>query len=64
MENFNIEINGHRVNDVAEKIGAMFGEEGRKIGKVIDSLTKDVTIVVGKPTDGNGDGNNKKGEFL
>ena len=42
----NLEINGKRVDDVAEKIGSVFGEEGRKIGKLIDNATKNVTIKI------------------
>lgn len=41
---FNAEIGGVRINDVGEKIGSFFGEEGRKIGKSIDDATKNITI--------------------
>ena len=48
----NVEINGHRITDVAEKIGAFFfGEKGREIGKAIDDVTKDVTIEIGAKND-------------
>jgi hypothetical protein len=51
-QNLNVEINGHRINDVAEKIGSLFfGEEGRKIGKAIDSVTKGITIRIGTDED-------------
>jgi hypothetical protein len=46
LSSFNVEINGFRIDDVAEKIGALFGEEGRAIGKKIDDLTKDKTIKI------------------
>ena len=43
--NINIKYKGVEVKDVAEKIGGMvLGEKGAMIGKVIDNLTKDVTI--------------------
>ena len=42
-----MEINGHKINDVAEKIGSLFGETGRAIGKAIDGVTKNVTIKIG-----------------
>jgi len=43
--NINIKYKGVEVKDVAEKIGGMvLGEKGAMIGKVIDKLTKDVTI--------------------
>ena len=43
--NINIKYKGVEVKDVAEKIGGMVaGEKGAMIGKVIDNLTKDVTI--------------------
>ena len=44
FSNLNIEINGFLIENVAEKIGALFGEEARAIGKKIDDLTKDMTI--------------------
>ena len=46
LSNLNVEINGFRIEDVAEKIGAFFGEEGRVIGKKIDDMTKDKTIKI------------------
>jgi len=47
MNNLNLEINGYRINDAAEKIGALlFGDKGREIGRSIDNLTKDKTIVI------------------
>jgi hypothetical protein len=46
----NIEIGDNRIDDIAEKIGAIFGEEARQIGKAIDKLTKDVTIKIGGKT--------------
>jgi len=36
-----------QVRDVGEKIGSLFGEKGREVGKKIDDETKDVDIVVG-----------------
>lgn len=45
-KNLNVEIYGHRIDDVAEKIGSMFGETGRAIGKAIDGITKNVTIKI------------------
>ena len=48
----NIEIGDKRIDDVAEKVGAILGEEYRQVGKFIDKLTKDVTIKIGdKPKD-------------
>ena len=44
--NLNFEINEHRIEDVAEKIGSIFGETGRNIGKAIDELTKNVTVKI------------------
>ena len=44
--NLNLEINEHRIEDVAEKVGSIFGEKGRAIGKSIDDLTKNVTIKI------------------
>jgi hypothetical protein len=35
------------VNDIAEKVGSLFGEKGRKIGKDIDDNTKDIDIHIG-----------------
>lgn len=32
------------IKDTGEKIGGMFGENGRKIGKKIDDKTKWITI--------------------
>ena len=46
-KNLNLEINGHKINDVAEKVGSLFGETGRAIGKAIDGVTKNVTIKIG-----------------
>ncbi len=43
-KNLNVEIYGHRIDNVAEKIGSLFGETGTAIGKAIDSVTKNVTI--------------------
>lgn len=45
--NLNVEIGGCVITDVAEKIGALFGTEGREIGKAIDSATKNITIKIG-----------------
>lgn len=45
-KNLNVEIYGHKINDVAEKIGSLFGETGRVIGKAIDEVTKNVTIKI------------------
>ena len=43
--NINIKYKGIEVKDAGEKIGGMIaGEKGAMIGKVIDNLTKDVTI--------------------
>ena len=47
-KNLNVEINGYKINDVAEKIGSLFGETGRSIGKAIDEATKNVTIKIGE----------------
>lgn len=46
-KNLNVEINGYKISDVAEKIGSLFGQTGRGIGKVIDSVTKNITIKIG-----------------
>ncbi|MGB7605888.1 MAG: hypothetical protein WBL93_10480 [Lutisporaceae bacterium] len=42
--NINVEIGPFRIEDVATKIGTLFGEKGREVGEKIDSWTKDVTI--------------------
>ena len=44
--NFNVDINGTVVTDVAEKIGAIFGDKGQEVGRSIDNLTKNITIKV------------------
>ena len=46
-ENFNVEYKGVKVKDVGEKVGSLFGEEGRQKGKKIDDATKDVDINLG-----------------
>ena len=46
QHNFNITINDYHIEDVAEKIGSIFGEKGRAVGKAIDDLTKSVTIKI------------------
>jgi len=46
-KNLNVEINDYKINDVAEKIGSLFGQTGRGIGKAIDNMTKNVTIKIG-----------------
>jgi uncharacterized protein with von Willebrand factor type A (vWA) domain len=43
---FNVEYKGRKIEDVATKIGSVFGEEGKKVGEVIDSLTKKITIKI------------------
>jgi len=45
-DKFNIEIGGRRINDVASKIGGLFGSTGRSIGRAIDKGTKNVTIKI------------------
>ena len=45
-KNLDVEIYGHRIDNVAEKVGSLFGESGRTIGKAIDSVTKNVTIKI------------------
>jgi hypothetical protein len=52
-ESLNIEIGDVvRIEDVCEKIGAIFGgEEGRRKGKAIDKATKNITIRIGKDKD-------------
>ena len=45
-KNLNVEINGYKINDVAEKIGSLFGQTGRGIGRAIDGVTKNVTIKI------------------
>jgi hypothetical protein len=50
-ESLNLEIGDVRIEDVAEKIGAIISEEARQVGKFIDNLTKDVTIVIGRDKD-------------
>ena len=45
-KNLNVEIYGHRIDDVAVKIGSLFGKTGRAIGKAIDGVTKNVTIKI------------------
>jgi hypothetical protein len=42
----NMEIGGRRINDVASKLGGLFGNTGRKIGRAIDNGTKNVTIKI------------------
>ena len=43
-QNINIKYGPVRIRDVGEKVGSLFGEKGRKIGKAIDDLTKNVDI--------------------
>ena len=42
----NVRVCNVEVKDVAEKIGSCFGEKGKEIGKAIDDVTKDVTLVL------------------
>ena len=56
-KNLNVEIHGHRIENVAEKIGTLFGVTGRAIGKAIDGMTKNVTI---KIDDKNGNSHKEK----
>ena len=44
--NLNLEIGNRLIKDVAEKLGSIFGKRGRRIGKTIDDLTKNITIKV------------------
>ncbi|MBM7660408.1 hypothetical protein JOC85_001175 [Bacillus mesophilus] len=44
--NLNVEYKGQRIEDVATKIGSLFGEEGKRIGEKIDRATKKVTIKI------------------
>lgn len=44
--NLNVEVGGERFEDAAEKVGSLFGEGGRLIGKIIDELTKNLTIKI------------------
>ena len=46
MKSFNIQIGDHKIKDAGEKIGSLFGEEGRQIGKCVDDLTKNITIKI------------------
>ena len=41
---FNIDIGGVVIEDVATKLGGLFGEVGEEIGKIIDENTKDKTF--------------------
>ena len=43
---FNIDIGGVVIEDVATKLGGLFGEVGEEIGKIIDENTKDKTFKV------------------
>jgi hypothetical protein len=45
MQGLNVIFKGLRVNDVAEKVGSIFGSKGQEVGRKIDNLTKNVTIV-------------------
>jgi hypothetical protein len=45
-KNLNVEIYGYKIDDVAEKIGSLFGDAGRTVGKAIDDMTKNVTIKI------------------
>ena len=42
----NVEIGDVVIKDVAEKIGSLFGEGGRLVGRIIDELTEDITIKI------------------
>lgn len=54
INTFNIEIGDKiRINDAGEKIGSLFGEKGRAMGKAIDDLTKDKTIRIDVKDDKN-----------
>jgi hypothetical protein len=50
MNHLKLEVNGVVIEDAAEKVGAILGEEGRQVGKIIDRLTKNVTIKIGDST--------------
>jgi predicted N-formylglutamate amidohydrolase len=57
-KDFNFELDNHRYENVAERIGVLFGEKGRAIGRMIDNLTKNITISV-NTNDKNGNDSNK-----
>lgn len=45
--NYRVKVNQHTcvlIEDVATKIGSLFGEKGRDFGRKIDKMTKDITI--------------------
>jgi len=44
--NLNLELGNRLITDIAEKVGSIFGKRGRRIGKTIDDLTKNITIKV------------------
>lgn len=44
--NLNGEHKGVRVNDIATKVGSMFGSKGKTVGQTIDKATKNITIKI------------------
>lgn len=47
-QNFNVEYKNVIVNDVATKVGSLFGNKGKEVGQKIDSITKNITIKIEK----------------
>ncbi|AOS67409.1 hypothetical protein CJZ71_19165 [Bacillus subtilis] len=45
--NFNIEYRNLKINNVATKIGKLFGKKGTAIGSKIDKITQCLTIKIG-----------------
>lgn len=45
-QNFNGEYKGVRVNDLATKVGSIFGKKGKAVGQVIDKATQNITIKI------------------
>ena len=49
-KHLNVEIGDLiRVNDVCEKIGRVFGEDAAEAGRLLDNVTKNITIRIESP---------------
>ena len=44
--NLNVDVNNNRIEGIFEKVGSLFGKRGKRIGRVLDRLTKNVTVKI------------------
>jgi len=50
VKHLNVEIGDHiRIDDVCEKIGRVFGEDAAEAGRLLDNVTKNITIRIESP---------------